>query len=188
MPNTAVKALPSVAGTRRKRRAPYLQRWASLMQRIMRFTAFALTMTISALCSAVESGEVSQRGLILLDCSTFFGLLSQANSPYSDAMKTFSFSGVGYAQVLIQDPQIFEKEVGKSMVRTAKKFPLLQKEKEIFDKELQTCSSEIKLAEEGLRPGMSEAMKTLIPEIFSQNRSQIAQPTAPADAPKAARP
>jgi hypothetical protein len=28
-PNTAVKALPLVAGTRRKRRAPYLQRWAS---------------------------------------------------------------------------------------------------------------------------------------------------------------
>ena len=29
MPNTAVKALPPVAGTRRKRRAPYLKRYAS---------------------------------------------------------------------------------------------------------------------------------------------------------------
>ena len=27
--NMAVKALPSVAGTRRKRRAPYLERWAT---------------------------------------------------------------------------------------------------------------------------------------------------------------
>ncbi len=29
-PNPAVKALPLVAGTRRKRRAPYLERWAAM--------------------------------------------------------------------------------------------------------------------------------------------------------------
>lgn len=158
------------------------------MQRTIRFTAFALTITISALCRAEESAGVPQRGLTLLDCATFFGLASQTDSPYSDAMKTFSFAGIGYAQVLIQDPQTFEKETGKSMVRTAERFSLLQKEKEIFKKEFKTCISEIKLAEEELRPRMSEVMKIHVPEIFAQNKSHTAQPTAPGDAPQAARP
>lgn len=150
--------------------------------------AFSLTFAVSAWCRAEESAAAPQRGLTLLDCATFFGLISQADSPHADAMKALSFSAIRYSQVLIQDPHVFEKEAGKSMVRTAEKLSLLQKEKEVFEKEFQGCVSEIELAERDLRPQMGEVMKALIPEMFSQSNSHSAQPTAPRGAPQAARP
>lgn len=138
-----------------------------LARNVAAITLLAPTLIFNAFA---ESKPDPTLGTSLSDCSAFFGLLSQAQSQFSEGMKEFALAATSYAAVAFSKPREAETAVGKSMVRLSDEFPKLQRDQEAFKYKFETCLSTLKIAELELRPQLDETTKALVPEYFRGNQ------------------
>jgi len=134
---------------------------------------FLTTFILLPLLARAATDEIKPEptpGKHLLDCSAFFGLLSQSKSEFAGGLKGFAFAATSYATVAFADQQQAEAEAGKSMVHLAYEIQKLQQDPASFRSKFETCIAVLKTAELELRPRLDETMKALIPEIFSGNQ------------------
>lgn len=136
----------------------------------LRVSAIVLLAPLLAFNAAAESELDQALGSRLSDCGAFFGLLSQAQSQYSEAMRAFAYAATSYAVVAFSNPQEAEASVGKSMVRLGEELPILRKDSETFRLRYALCLSTLKAAEPKLRPRLDEVTKALVPELFPGNQ------------------
>jgi hypothetical protein len=133
-------------------------------------SVIVLLAPLLAFNAAAENEPDQALGTRLSDCGAFFGLLSQAQSQYSEAMKVFAYAAMSYAVVAFSNPQEAEASVGRSMVRLGEELPILQKDSEAFRLRYARCLSTLKAAEPKLRPRLDEVTKALVPELFPGNQ------------------
>ena len=135
-----------------------------------RVSVIVLLAPLLAFNAAAESEPDQALGPRLSDCGAFFGLLSRAQSQYSEVMRAFAYAATSYAVVAGATPQEAEASVGRSMVRLGEELPILQKDSEAFRLRYALCLSTLKAAEPKLRPRLDEVTKALVPELFPGNQ------------------
>lgn len=150
----------------RDEEVPFTLKVSKMNRLICRVAVMILFATPFLSAAAEETRPYPTRGKLLLDCSVFFGLMSQPKSEISEGMTTFAFAATSYATVEFANERQVEIETEKSMALLMDELPSLRENQETFKNKLDTCFSALKAAEVELRPKMDEVLREFVPEIF----------------------